>query len=179
MSDLREESSLLDHVEVLFRSLIDAEISEAIEPVEDLQSEALRSVFQDQDLSVRGEISTERGKVSVSLVTAQKESDGSIITEGGSNDTFGGSVTTVESMLNRILVVMRRGLRPLFVMDEAFPAFDPDYAANWGEFLKAVCDKMGVDILMVTHNHDIFESAHKGYRIRRHPGGAKFDPVHG
>jgi len=174
---LKEEESLLDHVETLFRTLIDAEISEAVKAAEDLQTEALRSVFVDQDLSVRADVSTERGKVSVSLVTIQKDKDGNV-TEGGCNDTFGGSVTTVESVLLRFLVLLRRNLRPLLVLDESLPAFDPNYATNMGQFLMAVCERMGVDILMVTHNPMFYESAHRTYRIRRHQDGVKFDLVH-
>jgi hypothetical protein len=174
--DLKEEESLLDHVEALFRGLIDAEISEAVKAVEDLQTEALRAVFTDQDLSVRADVSTERGKIAVSLVTTQTEGDGSV-TEGGCNESFGGSVTTVESVLLRLLVMLRRGLRPVLVLDEALPAFDPNYATNMGQFLMSLCDRLGVDILMVTHNPMFFESAHRAYRIRRHQDSVRFDLV--
>lgn len=176
ITDLIEEESLLDHVEALLRSLIDAEISEAVKAVEDLQTEALKSVFTDQDLAVRAEVSVERGKVSVALVTTQTEADGSM-TEGVSNQSFGGSVTTVESVLLRILVLMRRGLRPLILLDEALPAFDANYASNMGEFLKALCDRLEIDILMVTHNPMFFENSHRTYRVQRHRDEARFDLV--
>lgn len=174
--DLTDEVSLLDHVETLFRSLIDAEISQALGTVESLQTEALQAVFSDQDLSVRADISTDRGKVAVSLVTVQKDLAGEV-TEGECNESFGGSVTTVESLLLRLLVMVRRGLRPMLVMDEALPAFDSNYASNMGQFLRLVCKRMGVDMLMVTHNPMLFESAQRAYRIKRHPDGAKFDLV--
>jgi len=174
---LREEESLLDHVEVVFRRMIDAEISDAVKAVEELQTEALQSVFTDQKLSVRADVATERGKVAVTLVTTQEEADGTV-TEGESSSTFGGSVTTVESVLLRILVMTRRGLRPLLLLDESLPAFDSNYAANMGQFLMLLCDRLGVDLLMITHNPMFFDSAHRAYRIRRSPGGAQFDLVH-
>jgi hypothetical protein len=173
---LREEELLLDHVEVLFRQLLNAEITEAKLAVEDLTTEALHAVFTDQDLSVRADVEVERGKVAISLVTVQKDALGNI-TEGCSNESFGGAVTTVESVLLRLLVLLRRGLRPVLVLDEALPAFDANYAGNMGQFLLAVCTRMHVDLLLVTHNPLLFETAHKAYRVSRQDDCAHFTQV--
>jgi chromosome segregation ATPase len=173
--DLTEERSLLEHVQELLRGLIDAEIEEAVSAVEDLTTEALRAVFNDQDLSVRADVGTERGKVSVSLLTSQKI--GEEETVGQTNEAFGGSVTTVQSVLLRVLIMLRRGLRPILVLDESLPAFDPNYAANMGQFLVMLCDRLGLDILMVTHNPFFFEAAQRAYKVKRHQGAAKFELV--
>jgi hypothetical protein len=173
---LVQEQALLEHVEVLFRSLIDAEIKDAVGAVEEIQTEALKTVFDDQDLSVSADIGTDRGKVSVTLVTTQKKDQGEPIV-GEALDSFGASVTTVESLLLRVLVAIRRGLRPVFLMDESLHAFDPNYATNMGRFLTALCDRLGVDILMVTHNQTFFESASRSYRVRHHRGAAQFNLV--
>lgn len=173
---LETEQELLDHVGTLFRGLIDQEVTSAVKTVERLLTEGLQTVFSDQDLSVRAEVSVSRGKVAVDLITVQKLSDGTVI-EGVSNDAFGGAVSTVESALLRIVVAFRRGLRPFFTLDETFPAFDANYVVNMGRFLVLLCEKMGIDMVLVTHNPALVEVSKKAYTIVKTKGAARFDTL--
>lgn len=63
----------------------------------------------------------------------------------------------------------------MVLLDEALPAFDAGYIVNVGEFLKVLCDRLGVDLLMITHNIPLWESIDNAYRAVRHPKGAKFE----
>lgn len=168
--DLEREEKVLRMVTTLFRTLIDRAISEGLQSVEEIQTEGLQRVFHDLDLSVRAELDVQRGKVSVTLVTVQKREDGSVI-EGDSYGSFGGSVTTVESILMRIIVLLRRGLRPVLFLDETFPALDENYVINVASFLRTLAEKLDLDILLVTHNPLLIEAAHRAYRVRRGPEG--------
>lgn len=171
---LENQEGLLDLVSELFRRMIDREVETGVKAVEKLQSEGLQSVFPDQDLTVEANVEVVRGKVSVDLTTVHKRGDGTII-KGQSIDGFGGSVTTVQSVLLRIIVLFRRGLRPFLLLDEALPAFDNDYIVNVGQFLKVLCGRLGIDILMVTHNQALVSSVDNAYRIVRRPFGAKYE----
>lgn len=171
---LENQEGLLDLVSELFRRLIDREVETGVKAVEKLQSEGLQSVFPDQDLTVEANVEVVRGKVSVDLTTVHKREDGTVI-KGQSIDGFGGSVTTVQSVLLRIIVLFRRGLRPFLLLDEALPAFDSDYIVNVGQFLKVLCGRLGIDILMVTHNQALVDSVDNAYRIVRRPFGAKYE----
>jgi len=175
---LNNEEHLCQLVAELFRRLIDAEVNAGVQAVESLLTEGLSAVFSDQQISVRSEVGVSRGKVSVDLITTQKQADGTI-SEGATIDAFGGAVTTVQSALLRLIVVMRRGLRPVLLLDESLPAFDANYVDAMGKFLRLLCERMGVDILLVTHNPALVEASHRAYRIRRTPKGAKFDLVGG
>ena len=170
---LENEEELLDLVAGLFRTLIDQEVTVGVQAVERLLTEGLQAVFDDQDLKVEAKVEVQRGKVSVDLVTKQVQPDGTVI-EGVSSDAFGGAVTTVESILLRIIVVMRRGLRLLLLLDEALPAFDSNYAANMGRFLNTLAEKLGLDLLLVTHNPALVDAAGRAYRIVKKDGEAKF-----
>jgi len=176
LTGLRREEASWSLVVKLFQATIDQELASEVEVVEQLLSEGLGSVFDDQDLEVKGEVAVERGKVSLSLVTVQKQDDGTE-TRGVSTASFGGSVTTVQSILLRILVVLKRGLRPVFVLDESLAAFDADYASNAGSFLRTLCSKLGIDMLVVTHDSALFDQAQTRYRIRRGKEGAEFVQV--
>jgi hypothetical protein len=131
-------------------------------------------VFTDQDLTVEAEVNVVRGKVSVDLATVHNRPDGTVV-KGSSTEGFGGSVTTVQSALLRVIVILRRGLRPFLLLDEALPAFDADYIVNVGNFLDVLCARLGIDILMVTHNIPLWESVDNAYKAIRAPRGAKFE----
>jgi hypothetical protein len=170
---LEAEEELLDIVAGLFRTMIDAEVTEGVKAVEHLQTEGLQAVFDDQDIKVRAEVELQRGKVSVDLVTVQTLPDGTIM-EGGSQDAFGGAVTTVQSVLMRAIVLLRRGMLPLLLLDESLPAFDDNYVTNMGRFLSGLCDRLDMDILLVTHNQVLVEASQRAYRIHNVGGKARF-----
>lgn len=176
IQSLEDEEELLELTSSLLRTLIDKEVEAGVKAVEDLQSEGLQAVFDDQDLSVKADVNIQRGKVSVDLVTVQKHEDGSII-EGTPTDAFGGSVLTVQSILLRIIVMMRRNIRRFVLLDETLPAFDSNYISNMGSFLSELCKRLGIDILMVTHNPALFEAADRSYRIVKRGGEATFERV--
>ena len=137
---LDNEQALCDLVCELFRQLIDAEVGEGVKAVESLLTEGLSAVFNDQEISVRSEISVKSGKVNVDLITQQVQDDGTI-TEGATNDAFGGAVTTVQSILLRLTVVLRRGLRPLLLLDETLPARSSPHE---GKLVLLACDDVVV-----------------------------------
>ena len=173
VADLEDEVALLEHVQGVLRTLIDREVTEGVEAVEKLLTKGLQSVFSDQKLSVESDVKISRGKVSVDLITVHERPDGTVI-KGVSNDAFGGAVATVQSVLLRIIVMKRRGLRPFLMLDESLPAFDNDYVQNMGEFLQLICEKLGLDILLVTHNAALVDASHRAYRILRTSSGARF-----
>ncbi len=156
--------------------MIDQEVTTGVQAVEKLLSQGLQAVFDDQDLKVRAEVGVSRGKVTVDLVTVQTRSDGTTV-EGLTGEAFGGSVTTVQSVLLRITVILRRKMRLLLLADEALPAFDSNYIANVGRFLGLLCSKLKLDALMVTHNPALVDSVRNGYRIHNRHGAATFETL--
>lgn len=173
IKELENEEALLDLVSGLLRQLIDREVTVGVQAVEKLQTEGLQTVFSDQDLNVKAQVEVQRGKVSVDLVTSQKH-PGGIEVEGLSNDAFGGAVATVQSILLRIIIILRRGLRRVLLLDESLPAFDGNYVSNMGSFLSVLCSRLDLDILLVTHNPTLVEAADRAYRITKTDGAAWF-----
>ena len=176
IGQLENQEESLEMVANIFRQLIDNEITEGVQAVEKLLSEGLASVFDDQELWVDANVEVQRGKVSVDLITKQKQPDGTVI-EGSSNDAFGGAVMTVQSVLLRIIVLLRRDMRPLLLLDESLPAFDAHYVTNMGRFLSLLCKRVGMDILLVSHNPALVEAADKAYTIQIKDGASIFKEV--
>lgn len=171
---LESEGEILDKVTELFRHLIDQEVTVGVQAVERLQTEGLQAVFDDQDIRVSANVDTSRGKVVVDLITHQTDDSGMEI-EGSSGESFGGSVSTVQSILLRLIIILRRGLHPILLLDESLPAFDSVYITNMGRFLSALCNRLGVDILLVSHNPELVTAADRAYRIVKKDGAAKFE----
>jgi len=172
ISRLENEDLILDQVLILYRDLLDREIGESVSLVERLMNEGLKSIFPDQDLRVKGQIEVSRGKVSVRFLTHQR--DGGFEVEGSSDDAFGGAVTTVQSLLLRVILIMLKGMRRVMFLDETLPAFDGHYVTHAGDFLRAMCEKLEMDCVLVTHNPSLVECAHRAYRIEKVGGEARF-----
>ncbi len=171
---LEDEAEMLALVQGIFRTLIDKEVTAGVEAVEKLVTEGLRTVFHDQKLSVESQVAISRGKVSVDLLVIHERPDGTII-KGVPDDSFGGAVSTVMSVLLRIIVMKRRGLRPFLLLDESLPAFDGGYVQNMGEFLQLICERLEIDILLVTHNRALVDASNRAYRISQTKSGARFE----
>lgn len=174
ITQLEAAEETLGLVAEMFRQMIDQEVTLGVQAVERLQTEGLQAVFNDQDLSVKAQVETSRGKVVVDLITKQRYPDGMEV-EGTSSDSFGGSVATVQSVLLRLIIILRRGLYPFMGLDESLPAFDDNYIANMGQFLSTLCSRLGLDILLVTHNPELVGAADRAYRIVKKDGAAKFE----
>ena len=170
---LGQESLTLNLVAELLRQFIDREVNIGVQAVETLQTEGLRAVFNDQDLQIKAEVEVLRGKVSVNLRTIQNDPIGGLV-EGDGMDSFGGALTTLQSILLRIIIILRRGLRPFLLLDEALPAIEGPYTLNTGKFLSVLCEKLGMDILIVTFDPLLVETADRAYRISKKNGIANF-----
>lgn len=176
--ELTRKEEVLDKVCELFRALIDKEMLGNIQSSQELLTEGLQYIFEDLDISVKARTTIQRGKVSVDFVTQQIHKDG-LVTEGNTMDIYGGSVATVQSVLLRVVVVTRRGLRPLLLLDESLSAVAEHYVPRVGIFLRTLADKLGLDILVVTHNPTLIDEANVAYRIKNVNGTATFAKIQG
>jgi len=156
--------------------LIEKEVEDGVKTYISLLDQGLKAIFPEQDISQTAEITKVRGKVSVRLKTLVKGKDG-IEVEGEGLDTFGGAVSTVQSLLLRVSLLLKRGLRPVLVLDETFPAVDENRTELLVDFLKALCKKLDMDILCISHKSSIAESADLAYRVKATKDGAVFTKI--
>lgn len=169
---LTAEEEILVLTSKMLRTLMDLEVNEAREAVEKLLTDGLQSVFNDQDLAVRADVEESRGKVSMNIVTVEKH-DGGYSTEGPAISSNGGAVASVQSVLMRIITTMKRDLRNILVLDETLSAFHRTYIPGMMEFLTTMCERLGFDIVVVTHNDLVPGYASTAYDVRKARGRAK------
>lgn len=173
---LENEEELLELVASLLRRLIDAEVTDGVKAVERLQTEGLREIFHDQHLSVRAEIEELRGKVSVTLLTGRERKDGTVVW-GVADQSFGGSILTIQSILMRITVLFRRNMRPLLLLDETLGAVANRYVDRAARFLSNLCQRLGLDVLLITHDEAIVSAARRAYIVSYGGDKARFREV--
>jgi len=176
ITDLEREEELLELVGNLLRRLIDAEVTDGVRAVEKLQTEGLQEIFHDQEMSVRAEVEESRGRISVTLLTQRRQKDGSFV-EGVVDQSFGGSVLTMQSILMRITVIFRRGLRPLLLLDETLGAVANKYVDRAARFLSTLCRRLELDILLITHDEALVGAGHRAYYVTYAKDRARFREI--
>ena len=165
----QQESSLLD-------LLAEKEVENGVNSYVLLLEEGLKTIFPEKEIGQVAEITKLRGKIAVKLKTTVKGEDG-ILVEGEGLDTFGGAVTTVQSLLLRVCLILKRDLRPFLLLDETFPAIDDARTTLFVQFLKVLCQRLDMDILCITHKQAIAEQADLAYKITATKNGSKFDLI--
>lgn len=160
----------------LLNRLSEEEVENGIKTYVSLLEEGLKALFPEQQVGLKGEIDKVRGKVSLRLKTTFISEDG-VEVEGEGVDSFGGAVATVQSLLLRISLILKRGLRPFLVLDESFPAVDEYRTELLVDFLKSLCERLDMDILCITHNQSISEQADLSYRLKPSKDGVGIERI--
>lgn len=156
---------------LILDTLAQDEVERGVSTYISLLEEGLKAIFPEQEVGLTAEITKIRGKVAVNLKTTFKGQDGLKI-EGGGIDAFGGAVTTIQSLLLRISLILKRGLRPFLILDETFPSVDSDRVEILVDFLKVLCQRLDMDILCITHDTTISDNCDIGYKITPSKKGA-------
>jgi hypothetical protein len=171
--ELMNEDELLGLVGTLIKKLIDAEVTDGVKAVERLQTEGLAEIFHDQSMSVRADVDESRGRVTVTLLTQRTLENGTVV-EGEADQSFGGSILTMQSILMRITVIFRRNLRPLLLLDETLSAVANKYVDRAAKFLSSLCKNLGIDILLISHDEALVGAADLSYQVSYVKDRAKF-----
>ena len=174
--ELDNELILKQEANVLLDRISEDEVSKGIDTYVALLDEGLKAIFPEQEVGLKAEVDKLRGKISVRLKTTFKGSDGLEI-ESESMDAFGGAVATIQSLLLRVALILKRDLRPLLILDETFAPVDENRIRLLVDFLKVLCERLGMDILCVSHNSILTENADIAYRIKPTANGAVFEKI--
>lgn len=153
----RKDIKVLEKVEELFKFLLDKHVHKYAESFSEIISEGLQTIFSDQNISFEAVVSQKRGKVWVDFETVQNG------IRGPSLDSFGGGPSSIESLLLRLLVILKKKLAKYLILDESLAAVSEEYVPNTGNFIQKMCKELDVDILLITHNRDFLDYCDNAY----------------
>jgi len=161
---LTERIDLLVKVGELFRTLMDLLVVKQVRAVEEIVTEGLQSIFFDLNLSFESDIVPRYNKVAVDFFVRQGKKDDPLSFRGRPLESFGGGPSSVASLVLRVITVLRLKLFPMLILDEALGAVSDEYTDPTALFLRTLAQKMGVDILLVTHKQAFLDHANTAYR---------------
>lgn len=84
----------------------------------------------------------------------------------------GGTVIALVNVLVRALLILsaRPALRRILILDEPFGLADDSYIPAFGVLLRELCDKLGFQIIVVSHEEalvDVADTAYEVYKTKR------------
>jgi len=161
----KEEIEVLTKASAVLKHLLDIMVKDEISRMATLVTYGLKTVFDDQDLTFVPVITKKNERMHIDLKTSNHGLEGDY-------DSYGGSVAVIESFLLRILCMLKKNLARFMLLDETFAAVGSEYINNTGKLLSELSKKLGIDILLVTHQKEFQESADHVYRVSQPVPGA-------
>jgi len=135
--------------------VMDQGLAQSFQMVEDLVSEGLSTIYGNQSLRLKVTPRVKHNTYTVDIATEDIERE----IEGPTEITFGGAVVQVESFLLRIVFLLQMKMVPILVLDESFNCVSSGYLSNLAQLLRETCKRFGIDLLLVTHQKEMEESA--------------------
>lgn len=155
---LSKEKILLTKTEKVLKHLIDKLIQKDLSKMDALVTYGLNTVFPERDISFRSSVEERGKKIHVHLKTFYQDKE--VSSESRS------SVSVIESVLLRILSIVKLKKTKFIYMDESFSAVHVSYIDNVSRLLAQVCEKLGLDLLLVTHNPLFSEYVHNSFQLK-------------
>jgi len=154
----------------------------APERVEGLVTQGLRAVFGDEGLSFHVIQGVKGGQATVEFVIRSEHvagdeagihADAPVIVDTPVMDARGGGMAVVTGFLLRLVVLLLTPqARRILFLDETFAHVSEEYREPLGQFLREVCDKAGVQVVMITHDPEYAALADAAYRLSMGADGA-------
>lgn len=168
---LSDRIEKLTKVGELLRLLMDLLVNKQVRVVEGVVTQGFQTIFHDQILSFEAEVGTKYNKVSIDFFVRCGAKGDPLSHRGKPLESFGGGPATVASLVLRIITILRLKRFPLLMLDEALLAVSDEYTDQTSRFLARLADKLGIDVLLVTHNHSFLNHANTAYRFESTEGG--------
>lgn len=175
--DLESNKSHLDEMNLRMKRLEDAqtflqkvaqETQEHLKfKIEDIVNLALETCFP-HEYSFRLNFNISRGKTEAELVFLSQSSDRLIDPMNAS----GGGVVDIACFALRIAsYVLEQGIDNVIVLDEPMKFVSKDLLDSAGEILKVLSTKLGLQIIMVTHENKFIDIADKVFEVKKDEKG--------
>lgn len=144
----------------LMGSFADERQEQTLHAVEKIASAGLSVVFgEDVELKLVPKVRARRPEIDVVIKTGELET--SVL------DARGGGLAQVAGLLLKITtLLLTNGARKLIVADEPLAMLSAEYAPRIADFLSELCEKTGLQLIMVTHDEVLSEAADTVVRLK-------------
>mgnify|MGYP000877322496 FL=1 len=137
--------------------------------VEDTVTAALQAVIS-EELTFRVEMGDRGGQPTADWLVVSKYGQETVATQP--EDARGGGIVDVVSLALRLalLELIEPAITGPLILDEPGKMVSEEYIPRLAAFLRVYAEQTGRQVLMVTHNHTLAETADLGYRVTKENG---------
>jgi ABC-type branched-subunit amino acid transport system ATPase component len=157
VKNLEKRDLVLSKTEEVLKFLINKLVKEDLSKMDKLITYGLNTVFPNKDLSFCSSIEEHGSRIKINLQTVDQ---GKI-----ADSQCYSSISVVESLLLRIICIVKMKKARLLLMDETFDAIDSEYIDNVGKLMEQLSKKLKIDALLVTHENDFANKLHNMYKF--------------
>lgn len=125
--------------------------------VEQLVTQGLRSIFEDDTIQFNIEFLMKRNQIEAEFTLSHEEEETKI--QGDILSTYGGGVVDVISISLRIIIMQLMQIRGPLILDEPGKNISAQFIGAFGKFLAEVSNTFDRQIIMITHNSKLVEFA--------------------
>ncbi len=162
---LEAEVVLLTASERVLQVLAVKTVAASTEHTDRLVTMGLKAVFHDLHLEFQTKVGKARGKTAAEFQLLENGKPFPI------EDSFGGGVLAVVGVLLRVCVIVNLKLRRVLILDETLAHLSDAYHHSASELLRSLAEKLGFQILMVTHSAGFTQAADRHYHAKKTTDG--------
>lgn len=157
VTDLDKKEILLVKTEKVLKFLIDKLVKEDLSKMDMLVTYGLNTVFPDMNLSFKSSIEERGSKIKINLQTIY---NGEVVDPSSMS-----SISVIESLLLRMICIIKMKKARLLLMDETFDAVDSEYIENVGKLMDHLSKKLKLDALLVTHSFGFSDRTENAFKF--------------
>ncbi len=167
VAGLGEEVELMGKTSAVLHELSTAVQERFLNAIEKLISEGLTAVFE---VPIAFRIKSTTRSNQVNLDFELENEDG---TTTDLMDARGGGLVSLCGVLLRVVMVrlMADRVRQIMILDEPLGMLSAEYQPAAGELLRKLAHELDIQIIVVSHNPEMLESADKAYELVGSPSG--------
>ncbi len=164
LHELQEQSEIYEQVILLMQQTSEHARQTARERIERLVTSSLQAVFGG-DYTFRIELTEKAGRPEAEFYVVSHRGEEALRTRP--QDSRGGGVVDVVSLALRIamLEAYRPRVEGALILDEPAKHVSEDFITPTAQFLKRVSESFGRQVIMVTHNAHLSETAEVAYQV--------------
>lgn len=167
LGNLNKRIKLLEQAQVFLQKIAQDTQSNLKFQIEDIVNLALETCFPNE-YKFQLQFNIARGKTDAELLFLSQKTGRPIDPMNAS----GGGVVDLTSFALRIAsYALEQGIDNVIILDEPFRFISRDLQARAGEILRMLSEKLGLQILMVTHIGEMIDIADKVFEVKKNPDG--------
>lgn len=158
LENLNRDRDILIKTSKLINHLIDKLAQQDLSKMDKIITYGLSVVFPNRGIEFKSNIEERNKKLWINLSTYY---NGNLVDPDNMS-----SVSVIESFLLRMLCILKLKKANFLMLDETFASVGAEYTENTSSLLSQMSKKLGMDILLVTHNKDLNQWADQVLQAR-------------